>query len=269
MIPCIQAAQLMHLNNHNNEFYQNFSGLYPKSHDKQIRAGANFENNVSYNNTLNSTVQSKAVEEAQNRKGIVITFYKNCEPFSSGFRVSLMPGRNFKSLEHLCDYLTEKTKVQHGCRFIFTLNGERIYSLNEFVNGQSYVVSGVKQFQYHPYGQSDKLKQNGALLSSLAATKSRAAKVGLFREEDLKLLRPLSTKFEPFFVSNPKHPPPYKDGRIIVVINNKDHALRTKVLLNLRTPKPFEVVLRDLGQSVNIKNAKRMFTASGQEVSAY
>ena len=58
----------------------------------------------------------------------------------------------------------------------------------------------------------------------------------------------------------------YKEGRIITIINNKDHSVRSRVLLNLRTPKAFEEIVKDLGQAVRMRNAKRMFTVSGQEV---
>lgn len=42
-----------------------------------------------------------------------------------------------------------------------------------------------------------------------------------------------------------------------------------RVLLNLRTSQPFEEVLEDLGQVLKMTGAKRMYTASGQEVRSF
>lgn len=41
------------------------------------------------------------------------------------------------------------------------------------------------------------------------------------------------------------------------------------MLLNLRTSQPFEEVLEDLGQVLKMSGAKRMYTASGQEVRSF
>ena len=41
-----------------------------------------------------------------------------------------------------------------------------------------------------------------------------------------------------------------------------------RVLLNLKTSQPFEDVLVDLGQIIKVKNAAKMYTTWGQEVSA-
>ncbi|KAK0078587.1 hypothetical protein PV325_002335, partial [Microctonus aethiopoides] len=54
-------------------------------------------------------------------------------------------------------------------------------------------------------------------------------------------------------------------GRVIRIVNNLDHTVQCRVLLNLRTSQPFEEVLEDLGQVLKMNGAKRMFTVSGQE----
>lgn len=46
-------------------------------------------------------------------------------------------------------------------------------------------------------------------------------------------------------------------------------CLQCRVLLNLRTSQPFEEVLEDLGQVLKMTGAKRMYTASGQEVRSF
>ncbi|GBP26157.1 Echinoderm microtubule-associated protein-like CG42247 [Eumeta japonica] len=58
-------------------------------------------------------------------------------------------------------------------------------------------------------------------------------------------------------------------GRVIRIINNMDHSIQCRVLLNLRTTQPFEEVLEDLGQVLKMSGAKRMYTISGQEVRSF
>ncbi|RZF49341.1 hypothetical protein LSTR_LSTR013629 [Laodelphax striatellus] len=61
-------------------------------------------------------------------------------------------------------------------------------------------------------------------------------------------------------------PPKTSSGRVIRIINNLDHTIQCRVLLNLRTSQPFEEVLEDLGQVLKMNGAKRMYTIAGQEV---
>ncbi|XP_044731561.1 echinoderm microtubule-associated protein-like CG42247 isoform X2 [Chrysoperla carnea] len=58
-------------------------------------------------------------------------------------------------------------------------------------------------------------------------------------------------------------------GRVIRIINNMDHTVQCRVLLNLRTSQPFEEVLEDLGQVLKMNGAKRMYTVQGQEVRSF
>ncbi|KAL7734998.1 hypothetical protein ACLKA6_011262 [Drosophila palustris] len=58
-------------------------------------------------------------------------------------------------------------------------------------------------------------------------------------------------------------------GRVIRIINNLDHSVQCRVLLNLRTSQPFEEVLEDLGQVLKINGAKKMYTGTGQEVRSF
>ena len=46
------------------------------------------------------------------------------------------------------------------------------------------------------------------------------------------------------------------------------HYQQSRVLLNLKTSQPFEDVLVDLGQIIKVKDASKMYTTWGQEVSS-
>ncbi|BES89722.1 HELP motif [Nesidiocoris tenuis] len=58
-------------------------------------------------------------------------------------------------------------------------------------------------------------------------------------------------------------------GRVIRIINNLDHTIQCRVLLNLRTTQPFEEVVEDLGQVLKMNGARRMYTVAGQEVRSF
>lgn len=209
--------------------------------------------------TINFNVESVLVFQ-----GRMVTFFKNGEQFERGVRVSLILGKTFRNFDILCDYLTSKTNIPYGVRYIFTLNGEPIHELHQLQHNASYVVSGVRQFQFLPYGQQDAMRKPHISLNSL---------VNGINREDLKLLRPLTPQnkfniYEKFPLKAPGHTLTFgHDGKIVTVINSKEPELSSRVLLNLRNPSTFEIVLRDLGQAVQLPNAKKMFTAKGREVS--
>ncbi|XP_076315888.1 echinoderm microtubule-associated protein-like CG42247 [Tachypleus tridentatus] len=199
------------------------------------------------------------------RKARMITFFKNGDPFHSGTKVSIIPGKDFKSLGNLCDYLTQRTKIPNGARFIFNLQGKRVSSLGELEDGQSYVMSGSKNFQELAYGQATRMK------TAHVAFRPKAAPL---RQDDLMLLRPVSqggarkrkgSGAPSGSKSLAPSLPGSREGRVITVVNKKDQTMRNRVLLNMKTLQPFEEVLGDLGQAIKMKQTKRMFTLWGQE----
>lgn len=200
------------------------------------------------------------------KKARMVTFYKNGDTWSSGSKISIQPGKDFKSLNNLYDYLTQKTNLPQGVRYIYTLDGSRIKDLRELEDGKSYVVSSTKHFQNVPYGQEKRLRT--------AAPVKSFAPVG-FREDDLKLLRPVKpedkihSKNTPYRGSGSHSLPGEQDSRIIRVINNKEQGVQSRILLNLRTVQPFEKVVEDLGETVKLKNASKMLTSWQQEVRSF
>ena len=69
-----------------------------------------------YGQPLN--VNTKAFVEAANRKALMVTFYKNGDAFSRPIRMSIIPGKTFKSFHKLCDYLTSKSMIPLGVRYV-------------------------------------------------------------------------------------------------------------------------------------------------------
>lgn len=80
-------------------------------------------------------------------KARCITFYRNGDPFFNGLEFRFKPGRDISNLERLLDKISTRMDLPRGARFIFSMDGDRKYSLDELEDGASYVVSSFKTFK--------------------------------------------------------------------------------------------------------------------------
>lgn len=76
-----------------------------------------------------------------------VTFYRNGDPFHPGVEFRFKPGRDLATMEVLLDRLSERLELPRGARFIFGMDGDRKYRLEELEDGASYVVSSYKTFK--------------------------------------------------------------------------------------------------------------------------
>lgn len=76
-----------------------------------------------------------------------VLFFKNGDPFFPGIELRFKPGRDIGSLEALLDKLSQRMDLPRGARFIFSMDGDRKYRLDELEDGASYVVSSYKTFK--------------------------------------------------------------------------------------------------------------------------
>ncbi|XP_049267537.1 echinoderm microtubule-associated protein-like CG42247 [Rhipicephalus sanguineus] len=197
---------------------------------------------------VNST-HSRFLAEAAQRKALMVTFFANGDPFSSGIRVSINPGRDFKTMESLYDYISQRLAVSNGVRVIFTLDGKKVPSLEEFEDGASYVASGTRTFAPLAYGQA----RNRILQRS--------------DEDPGRLIQPKKLA-KGGSVSLPGSGG-RDDGRVIDVVSSLDPEHTSRVLLNLKTTQTFEEVLRDLGGALNMNGVKKMTTKKGEVVRSF
>ncbi|XP_076290278.1 doublecortin-domain-containing echinoderm-microtubule-associated protein isoform X1 [Lasioglossum baleicum] len=197
-----------------------------------------------------------------------VTFYKNGDPYFPGIEFRFKPGRDIGSLEALLDRLSLRMDLPRGARHIFSMDGDRKLTLDELEDGASYVVSSYKTFKPASYG-----KKNNTWYTSPSGGGSRGGagvggSVGGWQSRP-PAVASLSRKAS----ITDEAPPPGggkpSSGRVIRIVNNHDHTVQCRVLLNLRTSQPFEEVLEDLGQVLKMNGAKRMFTVSGQEVRSF
>lgn len=232
-----------------------------------------------------NNISSRALKDAATRRAKLLHFYQNGHPYVHRLTVSIGP-KDFGSFEQFCAYLTEKCRPQSlllaGVQYLFTTNGKRVTTLDELEHDQEYVLSGGRTFLPHPYGAGTiRIGGTGAMATTTPRISSRYK---LLREDDLRLLRPLSSKYNSVYATangsvggtypvNSRIYYPQTttangvESRLVRIVNNQNHAISSRVILNLRSPKSFDTMLRDLGQAVRMPVPKRMFTSSGLEVS--
>ncbi|XP_053678540.1 echinoderm microtubule-associated protein-like CG42247 [Anopheles nili] len=184
-----------------------------------------------------------------------VLFYRNGDPFFPGVEFRFKPGRDICTLEALLDKISARMDLPRGARYIFSMDGDRKYSLDELEDGSSYVVSSFKVFKPASYG-----KKNGVWYAS-PGNQGWGSGAGPGR---------LGRKPSVTEVDNmPSGSLKPSAGRVIRIINSHDHSVQCRVLLNLRTSQPFEEVLEDLGQVLKMIGAKKMYTSNGQEVRSF
>ena len=224
------------------------------------------------------TASSRVFTEASNRRAKVITFYRNGHQFEHGLRVSFVPGKTFLTMDHLMDHLTRKAPdVSFGVRYIFTMDGKMIASLDNLQHGKSYVISGVKQFHPLKYGFNERTidrtpvdyasSVNGSYNREVDVSSQATYSVPLRRSyNDLHSTRREEERRQQQASSTDAQLNQLNDLKVVTLISKQDTSVKSKVILNLRTPKSFELVLKDLAEAVNIERPSRLLTQSGTEV---
>lgn len=76
-----------------------------------------------------------------------LIFYRNGDPFFPGVEYRFKPGRDVNSLETLLDKISPKMDLPRGARYVFSMDGDRKYTLDELEDGASYVLSSLKVFK--------------------------------------------------------------------------------------------------------------------------
>lgn len=74
-------------------------------------------------------------------------FYRNGDPFFPAIEFRFKPGRDISTLDKLLDKISARMDLPRGARYIFSVDGDRKFSLDEIEDGGSYVVSSFKVFK--------------------------------------------------------------------------------------------------------------------------
>lgn len=82
-------------------------------------------------------------------RALRVIFYKNGDPFFPGIEFRFKPGRDIGTLDSLLDKLSLRMDLPRGARYIFSMDGDRKFRLEELEDGASYVVSSYKTFKVY------------------------------------------------------------------------------------------------------------------------
>lgn len=77
-----------------------------------------------------------------------VCFYVNGDELHPRFEYRFRQGKDIRDLDQLLDLLTKRfSALPTGARYIFTMDGYLISSLDELINENSYVVSSIRKFK--------------------------------------------------------------------------------------------------------------------------
>lgn len=76
-----------------------------------------------------------------------VLFYRNGDPFFPAVEFRFKPGRDISTLDKLLDKISSRMDLPRGARYIFSIDGDRKFTLDEIEDGGSYVVSSFKVFK--------------------------------------------------------------------------------------------------------------------------
>uniref|UniRef100_A0A8R1DHM0 non-specific serine/threonine protein kinase n=1 Tax=Caenorhabditis japonica TaxID=281687 RepID=A0A8R1DHM0_CAEJA len=184
-----------------------------------------------------------------------LRFYRNGDQYFKGLQYALQTDR-VKSMQPLMEELMktiicDSTALPHGIRHIFTIDGtQRITSVDQFEDGGGYVCSSTDAFKQVDYSRA--AEPNWRL--TLANRYNRHLET---KKLALSVVEPSNERTDFVF------------PRIIKVIRNGVKPRRiSRHLLNKKTAKSFDQVLRDLTSVVKLDSGaiRKLFTLSGRQV---
>jgi len=79
--------------------------------------------------------------------GRVFKIYQNGRPFDKPIRVCATRGE-FANLNQLLDHINSRQLIPSGARYLFHIDGQLVYSVNELKHGSAYIVSGSRTFEF-------------------------------------------------------------------------------------------------------------------------
>ena len=192
----------------------------------------------------------KCSEEKRAKK---VRFYRNGDRFFKGMVYAVSPER-FRTFESLLSDLTlsplcNKDVLPKGVRHIFTIDGTRsIDSLDDLVEGQSYVCASTNVFKKMDYSNSLASPSWNANIKNRSDSQERASPLSKDSEDDTKsFIRP----------------------KLVTVIRNGSKPRKAvRVLLNRKTAHSFDQVMSDITDAIKMDSGtvKKIYTLDGHQV---
>ncbi|XP_058496419.1 serine/threonine-protein kinase DCLK2 isoform X3 [Solea solea] len=197
------------------------------------------------------TLQSLTSE----KKARKVRFYRNGDRYFKGLVYAVSNDR-FRSLDALLMELTrslsDNVNLPQGVRTLYTLDGGRkISSLDELVEGESYVCASNEPFRRVDYSKN--INPNWSVGSKTGTSRSLSS---LMIPSKSDLQREAKDFIKPKLVT--------------VIRSGVKPRKAVRILLNKKTAHSFEQVLTDITEAIKLDSGavKRLYTLEGKQISS-
>lgn len=218
-------------------------GNPPAGDPRRPRNPAEFPNNSSSDPAVRD--QRKSRVNAVKR----VTFYRNGDKHFKGVEM-VVTRQRYRSFDTIVEDLSKAIPLPYGVRNVFSPGGSSITTINQLEDGRHYICSsGDQLIKNVNYGQKQKDKPRSLDVETLSdgsslSSSSRDSKFGASNSE-----------------GNPK-------PRVITILSEYDRKKKCKILLNRKTVKSFEDVLKDISDMLKY-SVKELRTLEGTKVSEW
>ncbi|KAM6940701.1 serine/threonine-protein kinase DCLK2 [Xenentodon cancila] len=194
------------------------------------------------------TLQSLTSE----KKARKVRFYRNGDKYFKGLVYAVSHDR-FRSLDALLMELTrslsDNVSLPQGVRMLYTLDGSRkIASLDELVEGESYVCASNESFRRVDYSKN--MNPNWSVGSKTGTSRSLSSLIPLKNE--------LQRESKDFI----------KPKLVTVIRSGVKPRKAVRILLNKKTAHSFEQVLTDITDAIKLDSGavRRLYTLEGKQI---
>ncbi|XP_048581146.1 echinoderm microtubule-associated protein-like 4 isoform X2 [Nematostella vectensis] len=175
-----------------------------------------------------------------------VFFYRNGDKHFKGSTL-IVTKQKYGSFESLEEDLSARIPLPYGVRYVFDMEGHLVTDINQLEDGGVYVCSsGDRLIQNINYGE-EKLRQEQTIDTKPTMPSDHS-----------------SSSESPMSKSNETTKP-----RVITIYNSKEKTSKCKILLNSKTTKSYEDILKDISEMMKLKSHTRikdLFTKDGTKV---
>lgn len=182
-----------------------------------------------------------------------VTFYRNGDKHFKG-RTLFITKQRYRSYETLLEELSRLIPLPYGVRNVFTSAGRLINSINELEDGSFYICSSgdqlIRNMDYEKsakiLSKSEKELPEGMQNIAISAPSDSSSTSSSSRSKNAN--------------TKPK----------IITIINKERGLKSKILLNRKTAKNYEDILRDISEMMKLQGeyVQELTSENGRKVSS-
>ena len=203
--------------------------------------------NPEFSNDSNSDLVGR--DQRRSRVNAVkrVTFYRNGDKHFKGVEM-VVTRQRYRSFETIVEDLSKAIPLPYGVRNVFSPGGSAVTTISQLEDGRHYICSsGDQLIKNVNYGQRQKEKPRSLDVESLSdgsslSSSSRDSKYGGSINSD----------------GNPK-------PRVITILSEHDRNKKCKILLNRKTVKNFEDVLKDISDMLKY-TVRELRTLEGGKV---